>query len=92
LLGRRKATRAEPCRRRSFHLHDHQRAVIGKRGVLGEPVDFVEDAVGHLSGGDFVMLFNQLAQALRAEQLAFAVVGFRDAIGMEDKDIARFPG
>jgi len=34
------------------------------------------------------MLLNELAQAFVAEELALAVVGFRDAVGMEYQDVS----
>src|SRR6266702_1411765 len=90
LPDRRKAARAVPFQGRSFHLHDHQRTIIGERRALREPVHFVQNAIGQFRCSDFMMLLDELAQAYVAKELAFAVIRFGDAVGMEDQNVARF--
>ena len=74
----------------SFHLEDHESAIIGEWSALGEPIDFAKDKIGDLGGISFVMVFDELAEASDAEELAFGIHGFGNAIGVKDEDIAGF--
>src|SRR6267143_1799447 len=67
---------------------DHQGPVIRKRSALREPIYLAENHVGNFRRGHFVVLFDQLHNPRRAEELAFAVHGLRDSVRVEYKNIS----
>jgi len=90
LQGRRRASSSGVYWWHSFHFEDHERAIVGKRRTLGEPVDFAKHKVSDFSGSEFVVLFDKLPQARGTKELPFAVSRFGDAIRMKDEDISGF--
>src|SRR5712692_8320982 len=76
------------CSNGSSDFGDHQRPVIRKRSALREPIHLAQNYVGNIRRGPFMVLFDQLHNSRRAEELAFAVHGFRDSVRVEYKNIS----
>src|SRR5579862_2805923 len=74
--------------RRLLYFHDDQRAVVGDGGAVREVVDRGEQAVGEIAGGKGGILLDELTEPPDAEEAPLGVRRFRQAIGMEDQDLA----
>ena len=76
-------------RLRSSHFEHDQCAIIRQWRALRKPFHLAEHLIRQLGCGQFVLIFNNFAQSLRAKELTFAVRRFRDAVRMKHQDIAR---
>ena len=72
----------------SFHFKHHERAVVGKRSVACETLDFREQQVRDFTRAAFVVCCDEIDQTVRAEKLSIGAVAFRQAVGMKHEHIA----